>query len=84
VKEEAITLPIYCFREGKISVRKTTAFDQAISIYPADAQAHNNRGLVKVKLGNLAGARADVEKALQLDPSLAEADSNLRRLNSAQ
>jgi len=56
--------------------------DRALSLDPSDAQAHNNRGLVKARLGDVAGARVDFERALQLQPGLSEAERNLRLLNA--
>jgi Flp pilus assembly protein TadD len=48
--------------------------------YPSDAQAHNNRGLTKLKLGDVEGARGDFERALELQPGMKEAEENLNRL----
>jgi regulator of sirC expression with transglutaminase-like and TPR domain len=69
--------------QGRLK-KALAVFDRSITLYSADAQAHNNRGLVKVKLGDIAGARADFRMALQIEPSLAEADANLRRLDDAR
>ncbi len=68
---------------GKLK-KALASFDEAIRIYDADAQAHNNRGLVRAKLGDRAGAEADFRLALQLQPDLAEAEANLRRLTGRQ
>jgi Flp pilus assembly protein TadD len=64
-------------------LQKTLAsFDAAIDLQAADAQAHNNRGLAKLKMGDREGARADFTRALELEPALKEAEENLRRLTS--
>jgi len=55
-------------------------FNHAIELYPSDAQAHNNRGLAKDKLGDRKGAMADFRRALELQPGMKEAEENLRRL----
>lgn len=49
-------------------------------LHAADAQAHNNRGLAKLKLRDREGARADFLRALELEPALKEAEEDLRRL----
>ena len=60
------------------------SFDRAIELHPADAQAHNNRGLTKLKLGDRDGARADFRRALELEPAMQEAEENLRRLTAEE
>ena len=59
------------------------SFDRAIDLYPSDAQAHNNRGLAKLKLGDVEGARTDWMRALELQPGMKEAEENLKRLVAA-
>jgi Flp pilus assembly protein TadD len=56
------------------------SFTRAIELYRSDAQAHNNQGLAKLKLGNVEGARGDFERALAIEPSPKEAQENLKRL----
>jgi len=57
-----------------------TGFNRAIELYPSDAQAHNNSGSAKFRLGDLEGARVDFQRALELEPGMGEADENLKRL----
>ena len=59
--------------------RRGTCVGLAIELHTPDAQVHNNR-LVRTGLGAVAGARADFARALELQPDLAEAEHNLRRL----
>lgn len=59
-------------------------FSKAIQLYPSDAQAHNNRGLTKLKFGDRDGAAADFHRALELEPALNEAAENLKRLTTSQ
>ncbi len=66
---------------GKLK-KALASFDEAIRIYDADAQAHNNRGLARARLGDRPGAESDFRLALQLQPDLAEAEVNLRRLKA--
>ena len=58
------------------------SFNHAIALYAPDAQAHNNRGLAKLKLGDVDGARADWMRALELEPGMREAEENLKRLTA--
>ncbi|MGH9870539.1 MAG: tetratricopeptide repeat protein [Candidatus Polarisedimenticolia bacterium] len=80
-----------CSRRGTLFATCTPFLVPCQSISPvphstvhlnADAQAHNNRGVVKLELGDFAGAAEDFRLALKLDPSLAEAERNLRRLTT--
>ena len=43
-------------------------YDQVIRLKPNDGDAYLLRGLVKKRLGNSAGAKADLAKACALDP----------------
>jgi tetratricopeptide (TPR) repeat protein len=45
-----------------------TVMSDSISKEPGVAFVHNNRGVARNKAGDQAGARADFEKALQVDP----------------
>lgn len=49
-------------------------YTQLIRRVPQDATALYNRSLVNMSLGNLAEARADYARAVELDPDLAEAE----------
>jgi Flp pilus assembly protein TadD len=55
-----------------------------LELHPADAQAHNNRGLTKVMLEDFEGARVDFERALQLEPAMTEAKQNLDALKASR
>src|SRR3954447_13913587 len=59
-------------RDGRL------AFDTVGNLFVADGQAgaYNNRGNAKGAAGDLDGAIADYNHALQLDPKLAEAYYN--------
>ena len=57
------------------SEQALAAFDQAISLRPAFAQAHNNRGNTLKNLGKLNGALAAYERD-ELDPANQEVHSN--------
>lgn len=46
-------------------------YDRAIALKPALAQAYAYRGMLFVQQGDLARARADLARLLQLDPKLA-------------
>lgn len=61
--------------------RAITSYDRAIAHNPRNAQAYNNRGVVRQRNGNPDGAKADYEQALQLDPDLTTAREGLAGLN---
>lgn len=52
-------------------------FNLVIAISPHDSRAHNNRSITLQKLGRMDDARADLEKALELDPTNSNALLNL-------
>ena len=54
--------------------------NRAVAMNPRDALAFNNRGVALAALGQLPAAAADFQQALALDPQLAEARENLKRL----
>src|SRR4051812_32463251 len=66
-------------RDGRL------AFDTVGNLFVADGQAgaYNNRGNAKGAAGDLDGAIADYNHALQLDPKLAEAYYNRAATPSA-
>jgi tetratricopeptide (TPR) repeat protein len=84
------------FIQGNVAYRKGN-FDEAIKFYseaiektPTFADAYNNRGRVKIELGNLPGGIQDFEKAVSIDDkfymakfNLAEAYSNTERLEES-
>jgi Flp pilus assembly protein TadD len=47
---------------------------------PDDAVAYNNRGVIFRDLGNLEQAEADLRRALELDPELANPREHLAKL----
>jgi tetratricopeptide (TPR) repeat protein len=55
---------------------------RAVALNPKNALAFNNRGVVLASLGHPEAAAADFEHALVLDPTLAEAQENLKRLGA--
>jgi tetratricopeptide (TPR) repeat protein len=55
---------------------------RAIALDPKNALAFNNRGVALAALGQIPAARSDFEHALTLDPNLAEAEENLKRLGA--
>ena len=52
------------------------AYTKAIELDPTLADAYNNRGTAKHKLGQHAAALADYNRAIELDPTLAAAYNN--------
>jgi len=55
---------------------------RAVAMNPQNALAFNNRGVALAALGQTPAAAADFEHALALDPHLAEARENLKRLGA--
>lgn len=55
-------------------------FGRALALDPRDARNYNNRGVALAALRQTAAARADFEKALQIDPAFAEARANLEKV----
>jgi len=53
---------------------------RAVALDPKNALAFNNRGVALAALGQIPAAAADFQHALVLDPHLAEARENLKRL----
>lgn len=53
---------------------------RAVALNPRNASAFNNRGVALAALGQIPAATADFEHALLVDPNLAEARENLKRL----
>ena len=56
-------------------------YSQAISTYPAFAQAYYNRGAAFLLDGNEAQARADYQKAVELNPALSTKNYTHRTVN---
>jgi tetratricopeptide (TPR) repeat protein len=59
-------------------------FGQALALDPNNAEYYNDRGVALVLSGLSERARADFERALEIDPNLTEATENLRKLPPAQ
>jgi hypothetical protein len=55
---------------------------RAVALNPGNALAFNNRGVALAALGQSPAAEADFRHALALDPKLAEASENLKRLGA--
>jgi len=55
---------------------------RAVALNPKNALAFNNRGVALAALGQSPAARTDFEHALALEPDLAEARENLKRLGA--
>ena len=51
-------------------------YDRAINLNPGFAEAYNNRGIAKAKLGQYEAAITDYDKAINLNPRFAEAYLN--------
>ena len=64
------------FQQLKRSDSAYIYFDRAIALNPAYAEALNNRGVVKVWRGDLAGAVADFSRAIELNPGYRDAYAN--------
>jgi Flp pilus assembly protein TadD len=60
-----------------------SAIDKALSLDPNNATSYAYRGLARLTLDNLDGARADLAHALELDPNNAVAVDANRRLGAA-
>jgi Flp pilus assembly protein TadD len=58
-------------------------FAAAVRIRPEDADAHANLGTALAELGRFAEARAQLERALEINPAHALARENLQQLQSA-
>lgn len=52
------------------------AYSRSIELTPSIAEAHNNRGIIKAKLGLYQDAIIDFDESIRLNPSDAEAHSN--------
>lgn len=61
-----------------------TYFDDAVKINPEFAYAYSNRGFTKMKLGDLRGARKDIEKSISMDSKNSYAYKNLALLLIAE
>jgi tetratricopeptide (TPR) repeat protein len=59
-------------------------FSHALAANPRDALSLNNRGVAFGLLGQSEAARADFERALQIDPTLDQARENLAKLTGAK
>jgi Flp pilus assembly protein TadD len=55
-------------------------FRAAVRLNPQDANAEANLGAALAELGNWKEARAHLEKALAIDPTLANARDNLEQV----
>jgi len=81
------TLNRYFFGEGGFQALNAGRLEEHLpastapsDLHPNDAQAHNNRGIAKAQLGDMEGARADWQRALEIQPGMREAEENLRKL----
>ena len=80
-KEQTLTVSDYIRRGNRAynEGRQKDAMDEyakAIEIYPENAGAYNNRGLVYDDLGEHEKALEDYDKAIELDPNYAFAHNN--------
>ncbi len=66
------------------SARARAAVDDLLARHPRDADGLALRGVLKGNAGDLAGARADFEAALAVDPAQAEARAGLAHLRRLQ
>jgi Flp pilus assembly protein TadD len=60
------------------------AYHRAIALKPSFASAHVNLGIALAQQGDTAGARAEFETALNLNPDDANARADLARLDAQQ
>ena len=60
------------------------AFGQALALDPNNAEYYTDRGVALYMSGLAERARADFERALEIDPNFTEATENLRKLPQAQ
>ena len=60
----------------KTSIKELELYNQAIELYPDFLEAYNNRGILKSKMGDYAGAIADYDKAINLNANDAELYAN--------
>lgn len=60
------------------------AFDDALSLFPTDVRALNNRGIALCRLGKARRARRDFQTAIDLDPSFTQAQANLSNSRCAR
>jgi serine/threonine protein kinase/Flp pilus assembly protein TadD len=62
-----------------------TDLDRAVGLRPRDPDTHQWRGLFRARLGDRAGAKGDLQRALELlsvnDPRRAQIQGHLRQLN---
>jgi protein O-mannosyl-transferase len=72
------------FLDEKLVEAAVQELSRAITLDPNNAQYFNNRGVALAIMGETEGARADFEKALEIDPGLIEAQENYRKLPPAQ
>ena len=82
-KADAITLNTYAlalFEKGHYP-EALKCLDKAIKINPNYLDAYNNRGYVKMKLGDFEGAQEDLFKALKADELKPRIYANLGHLN---
>jgi tetratricopeptide (TPR) repeat protein/S1-C subfamily serine protease len=67
----------YVYEQLQEFPRSLADYSQAIAINPKDAQAHNNRGMLKANnLNDIKGALADYNEAISIDPRDSEAYNN--------
>ena len=59
--------------------RASVAFSNAFAFEPTHAHALNNRGFCKLQGGDFAGALADFEQAILLDPAISPANRDFAR-----
>ena len=62
--------------------RAIEAYDRAIAIFPAYAEAYRNRGNALARLGRRDEAMASYRQCLRFDPSDFAATSNLSKLQA--
>jgi Flp pilus assembly protein TadD len=59
-------------------------FGQALALDPNNPEYYTDRGVALYMSGLTERARADFERALEIDPNFTEATENLRKLPQAQ
>lgn len=56
------------FARMTMHARAAAAYEQAMAIEPENARVYENRALLRKELGDLAGARSDLTRVLELEP----------------
>jgi Flp pilus assembly protein TadD len=67
--------------EGRLSAA-AAAYRELVRLHPADADLHNNLGIILAKSGDMEAAAAEFEAALKANPSHEVARRNLQAVRN--